>query len=185
MNTAISMVRGINVGGQKKVPMDELKGCYESMGFENVRTYIQSGNVVFDCTDTDTQGLAERLESEIREAFGFDVAVIVRTNGEMMKVIRAFPFTSEEEDFAHVTFLSRAPASFPMGDLEKACGEGEKCVPSGREVYLFCPNGYGRTRLSNSLFEKKLKVGATTRNWRTVCALYALARGASISDSYE
>jgi uncharacterized protein (DUF1697 family) len=185
MNTAISMLRGINVGGQKKVPMEELKKCYESLGFENIRTYIQSGNVVFDYQGTDTPVLAERLERGIRDTFGFDVTVVIRTSGEMLKVIRAFPFTSEEEAFAHVTFLSKAPSNFPAEEVEKARGIGEKCVPAEREVYLYCPNGYGRTKLSNSLFERKLRVEATTRNWRTVGALYALARRGSISDSYE
>jgi len=185
MGTAISMLRGINVGGQRKVPMVALKTCYESLGFTNVRTFIQSGNVTFDYEGGDTQSIAIRLESGIRKSFGFDVTVVVRTKEEMLKVIRGFPFTSQEEDFSHVTFLSNAPSSIPEDEIEKVRGKGEKFSASGKEVYLFCPNGYGRTKLNNSLFEKKLKVAATTRNWRTVNSLYALALGGSPSDSYE
>jgi uncharacterized protein (DUF1697 family) len=185
MSTAISILRGINVGGKRKVPMEALKKCYESLGFQNVKTYIQSGNVIFDYKGGDTQGLAEMLERGIRETFGFEVTVVIRSKEEMLRVIRGFPFTSEEEDFAHVTFLSKTPASVPIEEIDMALGKGERFSVSGKEVYLFCPNGYGRTKLTNSLFEKKLNVAATTRNWRTVNALYALALGGSASDSYE
>jgi len=185
MKTAISMLRGINVGGQKKVPMDALKKCYESQGFTNVRTFIQSGNVVFDHKGRDTQSLSDELEKGIRKSFGFDVTVVIRTREEMLKVIRGFPFASREEDFSHVTFLSDSPSTVPAEEIERVRGRGEKLSISGDVVYLYCPKGYGRTKLTNSLFEKRLGVAATTRNWRTVNSLYALAVGGSASDSYE
>ena len=175
MNTAISMLRGINVGGQKKVPMGELTKCYESLGFKKIRTYIQSGNVVFDFQDVDRQILVERLAQRIRERFGPGIPVILRSKEEMARVIQDFPFAHKEEEHAHVTFLSASPKNVPLPELEKVCSKGEKFSVSGSEVYLYCPNGYGRTKLTNSFFEKKLMVLATTRNWRTVNALYALA----------
>jgi uncharacterized protein (DUF1697 family) len=185
VTTIISMLRGINVGGQRKVPMEALKKCYESLGFTNVRTFIQSGNVIFDHKGGDTRTLGASLEHGIRKRFGFDVTVVIRNKEEMLKVIRGFPFTGREEDFSHVTFLSDVPSRIPEDEIMKVLGKGEKFSISGKEVYLFCPNGYGRTKLTNSLFEKKLKVAATTRNWRTVNSLYALALGGSASDSYE
>ena len=177
MNVAISMLRGINVGGQKKVPMDELKECYESLGFSRVQTYIQSGNVVFSFGGSSESSLTQKLEKGIRAKFGFDVPVMIRTREEMQQVIRNFPFTRAQEERAHVTFLSAEPATFPAPQLEGARAQHEEFAISGREVYLFLPHGYGRTRLSNAFFEKQLKVLATTRNWRTVRALHALAQG--------
>jgi uncharacterized protein (DUF1697 family) len=177
MTTAVSMLRGINVGGARKVPMEELRRCYESLGYTKVRTYIQSGNVVFDYRGTDSEPAARNLETELERRFGFKVAVIIRTSQEMHRIIENFPFTRAEEEYAHVTFMSTKPSGVPSEEIAKACGRAEKFMISGREVYLFCPNGYGRTKLSNAFLEKKLNLLATTRNWRTVNAIYQLSLG--------
>ena len=177
MDTTISMLRGINVGGQKRVPMDELKACYESLGFTNVRTYIQSGNVVFDHPSSDKHALIEKLQKSIRLKFGLEVPIIARTKEEMQKVIRDFPFERQKTERAHVTFLSAKASAFPSTEIDRACAKGEEYAASGTEVYLFLAHGYGRTKLSNQFFEKKLGLLATTRNWRTVETLDALARG--------
>jgi uncharacterized protein (DUF1697 family) len=176
MFTYFAMLRGINVGGAKKVRMDELRVCCESLGFKNVRTYIQSGNVIFEHQQADTSELAEKIRRGIRNNFGFGVTVVIRTKEEMLRVIKNTPFTRQEEDRAHVTFLSVKPGSIPATEIEKVRDRAEKVSFSGREVYLYCPNGYGKTKLSNSFFEKQLKVSATTRNWRTIVALSAMAR---------
>ena len=175
MPTFISMLRGINVSGQKKVPMKELRNCYGSMGFREVKTYIQSGNVVFKSQNMNSAGLVRRIESEIRASFGFDVIVVNRTSEEMEQVIKHLPFTPEEAGKVHVTFLSTRPATIPWEELDRAKDEKEKFLVSRMEVYLYCPNGYGRTGLNNSFLEKRLRTSATTRNWRTVRALYDMA----------
>jgi uncharacterized protein (DUF1697 family) len=177
MSTAISMLRGINVGGQKKVAMDELKACYESLGLANVKTYIQSGNVIFEHRSADKGVLIEKLERGIRARFGFEVAVTIRTKEEMRRVIENLPFEPQKKEKAHVTFLFANRLDVPSAEIDKMRAEGEEYSISGAEIYLFLPHGYGRTKLSNSFFERKLKVLATTRNWRTVETLNALAQG--------
>ena len=175
VGTYISMLRGINVSGQKKIAMAELKKLYESLGFKNVQTYIQSGNVIFECPDTDASKLASRIEKKIKRSFGFDVPVLIRTKDEFRKLIENTPF-SKSADWLYVSFLSSVPANSPIGEINKMKDRLEEFSMSGMEIYLFCPGGYGKTKLSNSLFERKLKVAATTRNWRTVNALFSMAK---------
>ena len=154
--------------------MEELRKCFESQGLEKVRTYIQSGNVVFEHKIANASGLVEKIEKGIKAVFGLDVRVIIRTRGEMSRVIENTPFRAEEHDKAHLTFLSAEPKDIPIRELEAVKDKTEKFLVSGREVYLYCPNGYGKSELSNSFFERKLKVSATTRNWRTVNVLYKM-----------
>ncbi len=177
MKAYVALLRGVNVAGHARVSMKELRTCFESMGLERVRTYIQSGNIVFEQKSASVTGLVERLERGIKAKFGLDVHVIVRTMEEMSKVIENTPFRAQEQDRAHVTFLSAEPEDVPAKEIEAAKDRLEKFLVSGREVYLYCPNGYGRSKLSNSFFEKKLKVSATTRNWRTVNVLYKMISG--------
>ncbi len=172
------MLRGINVSGQKKIRMVELQKLYESLDLVNVRTYVQSGNVVFDSTEPDASKLAELIESHIEQAFGFQVVVFVRDAEELRRIINSNPFVNprnEDPDKLHVTFLYRVPSASAWNILNAPDNETDEFVPGEREIFLFCPNGYGRTKLSNSFFERKLGVPATTRNWRTVNALYAMA----------
>jgi uncharacterized protein (DUF1697 family) len=169
------MLRGLNVGGYNKVTMVSLKECYESLGFNKVRTYIQSGNVVFDHPPGDAPVVADRIRKGIKKGFGLDVQVIVRTKEEISGLIRNLPFKGLDQNKFHVTFLSDRPPAIPLKEIDSAKDSAERFSVAGREVYLFCPNGYGRTKLSNQFFEKKLNVYATTRNWRTVNALSELA----------
>ena len=175
MSTYISMLRGINVGGQKKVGMKELKELYESLGFGRVRTYVQSGNVVFDYPYSDPSTLVSKVERGIEGRFGFKVPVVIRTRDELQRLITNTPFVGKDESKVHVTFLSAEPAAPAEDEIGRAKDGAEEFSISGRDVYLFCPNGYGVTKLSNALFERKLKVSATTRNWRTVNALLSIA----------
>jgi len=177
MRTCISMLRGINVGGHKKVTMEQLRRCYESLGFDGVRTYIQSGNVIFEQQTAEGAVMVDRIQTGIKRSFGLDVRVIFRTKEEMLSVIKNSPFKDLDQGKVHVTFLSEKPASPPLKEIDAARDRAEKVSVSGREVYLFCPNGYGKTKLSNQFLEGKLNVYATTRNWRTVNALSFLANG--------
>ena len=180
MNTYVSMLRGINVGGKKRIQMQQLVALYESLGLSNVRTYVQSGNVVFDSAAADASRLARLIEEGITKTFGFSAAVVIRTKDELRRIVESNPFLKDNEidiDKLHVTFLSGYPHEAGL-DQARAAGDGsDSFVVLDREVYLHCPNGYGRTKLSNDFFEKKLKVTGTTRNWRTVTALLQIVGG--------
>lgn len=183
MVTHVSMLRGINVIG-KKVKMDELKELYISLGFEDVKTYIQSGNVVFRCNNSDPSDLRDKIENKIREVLGFDVTVLVRTKNELKKVIGENPFKKEDLKHMYVTFLSVVPSENLIKDLKinlnvNMKNKYEKFSISQMEIYLLLPDGYGRTKLTNNFFEKKLSLSATTRNWRTVNKLFDIAESVS------
>jgi uncharacterized protein (DUF1697 family) len=175
MKTFISMLRGINVGGQKKISMEELKKLYGAMGFVNVRTYIQSGNVIFESPGDKTLALAKNIQYKIKQSFGFDVHVVIRTLDEFRELIAKNPFVKKDPSKLHVTFLTDAPQRPPIDEINYLKDKAEDFCISGREIYLFCPNGYGTSALSNNFFEKKLKMAATTRNWNTVNTLFSLA----------
>ncbi len=171
MTFYISMLRGINVGGNKKIKMSDLAALYESLGFKDVETYIQSGNVVFSSRERSPSALSKAIRNKIKESFGFDVVVVVRTGDEMEKVLENNPFKEKDAGKLHVTFLSDPPAAKPLDVFDAVKDKSEEYSFSGKEIYLFLPYGYGRTKLSNNFFENKLKVSATTRNWRTVKVL--------------
>jgi uncharacterized protein (DUF1697 family) len=178
MHTFISMLRGINVSGQKKIRMAELSNLYESLGLVQVKTYVQSGNVVFASPEPDGSKLAQLIEAEIEQTFGFAVSVFMRDNHDFQRIIDRNPFLGDRhEDPAkrHVTFLYRRPDESEWRNLSIPDDEADEFSVGEQEIFLFCPNGYGRTKFSNNFFERKLKVPATTRNWKTVTALAKLA----------
>jgi uncharacterized protein (DUF1697 family) len=180
METYISMLRGINILGRKPVGMVRLAAVYEEMKCRNVRTYIQSGNVVFDSAVRDEEKLARSLERGIAETFGFPVSVLIRTAPELAKVLKGNPFLARkniDRSKLHVTFLVGAPTKDQVRDAGGIDSGKDEFVVFGREVFLFCPGGYGKTKLSNGFFEKKFAAPATTRNWNTVNKLYEMANG--------
>ncbi len=167
----IAILRGINVSGKNVIRMDHLRSLFVSLGFRNVSTYIQSGNVLFLAASADEQQLTETIYQAIRNEFGFDVPVIIRNQPELMTIINGNPFLAEKNiphDKLHVTFLSGIPAEEALKSLVAPASGDDQYIVHGREIYLYCPGGYGNTKLSNTFFEKKLKVTATTRNWNTV-----------------
>ncbi|BDS13767.1 DUF1697 domain-containing protein [Aureispira anguillae] len=171
----ITLLRGINVSGQKKVKMADLRTMCETMGYQNVQTYIQSGNIVFEGAEEDTDWIAQSMHQKIQTTFGYDVSVMVRTEDYWKEVAVNNPFLEANPDleikFLHVTFLAEVPTVDSIKALQEvAAGTDELAIINNR-VYLYTPNGYGRTKLSNTTIEKKLQVSATTRNWRTVSKL--------------
>lgn len=167
----IALLRGINVGTQKRIKMVDLKSMFESLNFKNVKTYIQSGNVIFDYDPSDTIKLADQIERKISETFGFLVKTIIRTDEELRNIVNNNPFVKGpniEFDKLHVTFMLDKPEPSTVSFLDVKKEETENFLIISREVYLYCPNGYGRTKLTNAMFEKKLKIFATTRNWKTI-----------------
>lgn len=175
----IAMLRGINVSGQKIIRMEQLRSSFEALGFKKVRTYVQSGNVVFTAMTDAARSLAKRIEARIADEFGFDVPVLLRTADELGAVVKGNPFLKDEavdSSWLYVTFLSDAARGTAAKNLQTPAAPQERYHVRGREIYLCCPNGYGRTKLSNNAIEKKLGVGATTRNWKSVHALWAMAQ---------
>ena len=178
MNHYISLLHGINVGGQRRIRMEELRALYESLNFNNVSTYLQSGNVIFDSHKSSISGLTNTIETAIEQTFGFSVTTLIRTKKEFYNLIESNPFLDEcngDITRLHVTFLSDTPSSSSVIEIKEVdCGSDQLFI-SGKEIHLYCPNGYGRTKLSNSFFERKLGMSATTRNWKTVTTLFDLS----------
>jgi len=178
MNIAISILRGINVSGHRKIPMADLKALYAGLKLKNITTYIQSGNVVFSAGKFNPKALQKTIEEKIMEKFGFEVPVVIRTLEEMQSIVAINPFLKEskiELDKMHVTFLADIPAQDRLEKLKLVHYEPDRFTVLGKEVYLYCPNGYGNSKLTTNFFESKLKETATTRNWRTVNELLKIA----------
>jgi uncharacterized protein (DUF1697 family) len=179
MTVFIALLRGINVGGRKRVRMADLVHLCRDLGFHHVRTYLQSGNVLFESPQDDPGQVSAMVGGEISRKWGFPVKVILRTSAEFRRIITSNPLAGEglDADTLHVTFLSELPPEgVPEGMREGKDGH-DRYVNVGREVYLSCPDGYGKTKFSTGFFEKKLGVAATTRNWKTVTALADSAEG--------
>jgi uncharacterized protein (DUF1697 family) len=172
--TYVALLRGINVSGHNPVSMKDLKAIFEALPAEAVRTYLQSGNVVFDSHAGDPARLAGDIKEQIRVRLGADVAVLVLPAAELDRVAAATPFPDAEPSHLHVTFLAAPPEPSRVAGLVAPEGPDRFAV-GPREIYLCCPNGYGRTKLNNAFFERKLAVPATTRNWRTVTTLRQMA----------
>jgi uncharacterized protein (DUF1697 family) len=175
MTSYVALLRGINVGGKNKVPMAKLREVFATLGHEDVVTYIQSGNVVFTSTVKPVQA-ARDIATAISAVFGLRVPVIVRTRAELAKVITSNPYLKRGVDASklHVTFLSDRPTAAAIKQLDP-----DRCPPDefsvlGKEIFMFMPNGMGRTKLTIDYFEKRLGTEGTARNWNTVNKLLDL-----------
>jgi uncharacterized protein (DUF1697 family) len=178
MPVYISMLRGLNVAGHNLLKMAELRELFEKLGFKQCQTYIQSGNVIFKAGRSSTAGLSRKIEAKIAERFGFQPSVITRTAEEMAGVIERNPFVKMkgiDVTKLHVTFLSAEPSGEGLKALEPLAIPPDAFRSSGCAIYLYCPNGYGVTKLGNNMLERRLKVTATTRNWNTVNKLHEMA----------
>lgn len=172
----VALLRGINLGSTNKIKMADLRQLFADLGHDDVQTYLQSGNVVFSA-GTDPEKLVGPIEKAIHDELGLTVTVLLRTGPDLTKTLRANPYLDRQDDLAkfHVTFLNEAPNPGRASAVQIPGGESAEFTLTGREVYLHCPDGYGRTKLNNAFFEKKMGVAATTRNWRTVVALQNMA----------
>jgi uncharacterized protein (DUF1697 family) len=177
----VALLRGINVGGRSMVAMSALKGMFSAAGGAEVRTWIQSGNVLFRAGPAAAGEIAADVAATIARRLGLEVAVIVRTGDELDRVTKANPFLRRGADpkSLHVMFLEGRPSSARIAALDPGRSPPDEFVVQGAEVYLMCPNGVARTKLGNAWFEGKLGMRATMRNWRTVLKLAALARQAA------
>ena len=169
----LALLRGINVGGRNTLPMRDLAGMFEEAGCGNVRTFIQSGNVIFTSTAGVSKRLAGVVSSRIEERFGYQVRVILRTAQQLRDVISNNPF-AHAEDILHVMFLADRPGPANIAALDPHRSSPDRFIVSGQEIYLHLPNGMARSKLTNAWFDSALRTVSTVRNWRTVTKLLAL-----------
>jgi uncharacterized protein (DUF1697 family) len=168
----------VNVGGNRMIKMDALRALCDQLGLNNPRTLIQSGNVVFETSAKDMAVLAKRIERAVEQAFGFHSDVILRTASDMRQVVEASPFADRSGFHPGkllITFLADDPGEAARENVRQLPTEPEELYINGRELYIYFPNGMGRSKLSISRIEKALKTAGTSRNWNTVRKLLDMA----------
>lgn len=178
MPTVISMLRGVNVGGHNKIKMDALRALYESLKFTGCQTFIQSGNVIFKTKERNLAKLTSQIQTAIERSFGFRPDVILRTSDELRDVIARNPFAKRrgiEPGKLIIAFLADAPAAQARDNIVKLKTDPEELRIDGSELYIYYPNGMGRSKLAWSLIERRLKVSGTCRNWNSVTKMLAIA----------
>lgn len=167
----IILLRGINVSGKNKIPMADLREMLNELDFQNVQTYIQSGNIILE-SGLSKDSICDKIKIGIKSKFNYDVPVIARTIPEWKKAIKKYPFPTENEKIVAFSFLDKTAE---INEIEfKNIGEDQFKI-DGDVIYIYCPNGFGKSKITNNLFERKLKVTATTRNLRTTLKLLDLA----------
>lgn len=176
----IALLRGINVNGKNLITMDALKTVLHGIGFSSITTYLQSGNLVFKYQDTDKNNIEKIIQNALLSEWGMSVSVFVFDSFDWQKIINNNPFTtdhSKETSFLHCTLI-HPPLENNVETLtwNNKKGDKEAWHMEQNAIYLYCPSGYGNTKLSNIFFEKQLKTTATTRNWKTMLALHELLK---------
>jgi uncharacterized protein (DUF1697 family) len=180
MLTYIALLRGINVSGHHKIKMTELKQLFINLGYHDVVTYIQSGNVIFKSHIKESILIEDTVISAISKHFGHTIEVLILTKNDLITIFNANPFLAKDltTDISklHVTILNKMPDLDGIPTVEiLVTNSDDEFQLIENAIYLYCPNGYGNTKLNNNLFEKKLKVSATTRNWKTISKLVELS----------
>jgi uncharacterized protein (DUF1697 family) len=171
----VSMLRGVNVGGHSRLKMGALKGAYTAIGLGNVHTLLQSGNVLFTSRATDRQALAKRIMQEIERRFDLQIEVLIRTLDEIRMLVARGPTTPRADpNKLLVMFLARVPDARAQSALVKEHKGPEMIEIRGPEVYLYYPDGVGRSKLTNAFLENKLEAAGTARNWNTLTKLVEL-----------
>lgn len=179
MEKKVAILRGINVGGKRKILMKDLKLLFEKMRYTNVTTYKQSGNVIFNTTDnlSDIE-ISMEVQKAISDKYGFDVPVIIRSIKDLEQTIARNPFLKScESDInqLYLTFLNETPSPENIKNAELSNTRVDRFVVDNRNVFVFCEGKYHQSKLTNNFFENKLKVTATTRNWKTILKLIEFA----------
>ncbi len=174
----VALLRGINVGGKNTLPMRDLAVMFVEAGCTDVRTYIQSGNVVFSATPGVVKRLADDISRRIAKSFGYRVPLVLRTADELHQVLTGNPFLKSDADAGslHVAFLADLPDPRRVAALDPKRSPDDSFKVRGREIYLCLPNGVAGTKLSNAYFDSTLATTSTLRNWRTVLKLLEMTR---------
>jgi uncharacterized protein (DUF1697 family) len=176
LSTHVALLRGVNLGGKNLLPMRELAQMFVGAGCSDVRTYIQSGNVIFRAAPGLLEGFPDRMTKQIAERFGCRTPVILRTAKQFADAVRDNPFAkaAADEKALHVYFLASLPNAQDVARLDPERSRPDAFSVHNREIYLHLPNGMARTKLTNSYFDSKLATTSTARNWRTVLKLFEL-----------
>jgi uncharacterized protein (DUF1697 family) len=177
MNTYIALLRGINVSGQKLIKMEELRDYLSALGLSDVQSYVQSGNIIFHFDEAPIPEIKKLLENEILKKYGFEVSCLVKKPEDLELIIKNNPFVNsgKNPERNYITLLFELPTSDSIQGLKKVTHPPEEYVLEDDIVYFYSPNGYGRAKMNNNFFEKKLKVPATTRNWKSINKLVEIA----------
>ena len=171
MPVYVALLRGINLGGHKKIKMDELRASLAAMGFNEVKTYIQSGNVVFKAATSSDKALSKKIEATILSKFGHSVSVIIRTADEIQQVIANNPFLKQadiDQTKLHVMFLREPPAQPALTQLQTLVLKPDQFRSLGKELYFYLPNGVAESAVMKKPIDRVLAIPTTMRNWRTV-----------------
>jgi uncharacterized protein (DUF1697 family) len=171
MPVYVALLRGINLGGHKKIKMAELRASLAAMGFDQVTTYIQSGNVVFKAAKISDKALSKKIEATILSKFGHSVSVIIRSAEEIAQVVANNPFLKEadiDQTTLHVMFLQEPPAQSALMQLETLVLKPDQFRSLGKELYFYLPNGVAESAVMKKPIDRVLMIPTTMRNWRTV-----------------
>jgi len=170
----ISMLRGINVSGQKKILMKDLRAMYEGLGYDNISSYVQSGNVVFSTRKKSVTSLEKTIKAEIAKAFTFDVPTLVRDAAYFETIIANNPYAKETVQDGKLPYVLFLDTISENTDIELPAKETGEYIIKEDAIYINYPDGAGRSKLTTNFFERKLKVAGTMRNWKTVLALHEM-----------
>jgi uncharacterized protein (DUF1697 family) len=173
----VALLRSVNVAGHGRLSMDELRQSFSRLGYEDVTTYIQTGNVLFTAPSRQVRVVVASIEEQLERDVGRSPAVLVRTVAQLRRISTSSPFAARGADPArhHVTFLAAPPSAEALAELELPPSGRDELVVDGTEVYVHTPGGYAGTKYSGAFLERRLGVLSTTRNWNTVTKLCALA----------
>lgn len=178
MDICITMLRGINMTGHNTIKMTGLANMFRQLGYTDAETYIQSGNIVFTCHNGYIEDASSGIRKAILSEFSLNIAVITRTKNQMKKIISANPYLEEpgfDPSKMAVLFLETKPSDSQVLRVADIDYPPDKFHINGSEIYVYCPNGFGKTKLYTNFFEAKMKVTGTARNWRTVNKLLEMA----------
>jgi len=175
MKTYIVLLKGINVGGHKKVPMAELREILSKLDFKNVQTYIQSGNVILQSSEKNTQKIEETIKKTIFEHFGFEVSVLVKTRQDLKRIFDNSPFSEEKKQASYFIMLHHTPEKELVKIASEKVYEGEEYEIIKNCIYYYSAKGFGQAKFNANFFERNLKTFATARNYNTMVKLLELA----------
>jgi uncharacterized protein (DUF1697 family) len=179
MQTYVSFLRGVNMTGHNSIKMTDLSALYIGLGLNDSETYIQSGNVIFSgASDLRPSSLSIKIETAILERFNYAVPVMIRTNQELRDLFSANPFLDDpnfDPSKMAVILLHEAPSDVQIQKVSDIDYPPDKFKITGREIFIYCPNGFGRTKLYTNFFEKKMGVIGTARNWKTITTILSIA----------
>lgn len=179
--TFVALLRGINVGGKHILPMADLTSMFAKSGALGIRTYIQSGNVVFEASPNDASAIAISVTKSIGKKFKFEPTIVLRSAGEMADVVANNPFLSDGSESAalYVGFLAKAPGKADIAKIDPARSPNDRLVVRGREIFVHYPGGVANSKFTNAYIDSTLATTSTFRNWRTVMKLVEMTKSSA------